>query len=139
MKLASMPPQMDVVNFDHVITKEMLSQSRGITSVVDHASLFNHHGKLQQPSSQLGDVVNLRRSLSCNLETGNNCDTTQLCRSLSSMDGVAFQDSEIQGSIVWDGDLQSIVQMGILQCGPTSMMSQGLNCHLPVGHMKVEL
>jgi hypothetical protein len=74
----------------------MLSQSRGITSVVDHASLFNHHGKLQQPSSQLGDVVNLRRSLSCNLETGNNCDTTQLCRSLSSMDGVAFQDSEIQ-------------------------------------------
>jgi hypothetical protein len=131
MKLASMPPQMDVVNFDPVITKEMLSQSRGITSVVDHASFFNHHAKL--PLSQLGGAigvgaVNLRRSLSCNLETGNNCDTTQLCRSLSSMDGVAFQDSEIQGSTVWDGDLQSIVQMGILQCGPTSMMSPGLNC-----------
>lgn len=144
MKLASMPPQMDVVNFDPVITKEMLSQSHGITSVVDHASLFNHHAKLQQPLSQLGGAIgvgaiNLRRSLSCNLETGSNCDTTQLCRSPSSMDGIAFQDSEIQGSIVWDGDLQSIVQMGILQCGPTSMMSQGLNCHLPVGHMKVEL
>ncbi|CAK9236829.1 unnamed protein product, partial [Sphagnum troendelagicum] len=144
MKLASMPPQMDVVNFDPVITKEMLSQSRGITSVVDHASFFNHHAKLQQPLSQLGGAigvgaVNLRQSLNCNLETGNNCDTTQLCRSLSSMDGVAFQDSEIQGSTVWDGDLQSIVQMGILQCGPTSMMSQGLKCPLPVGHMKVEL
>lgn len=78
---------------------QMLSQSRGITSVVDHASFFNHHAKL--PLSQLGGAigvgaVNLRRSLSCNLETGNNCDTTQLCRSLSSMDGVAFQDSEIQ-------------------------------------------
>jgi hypothetical protein len=80
---------------------QMLSQSRGITSVVDHASFFNHHGKLQQPLSQLGGAIgvgaiNLKRSLSCNLETGNNCDTTQLCRSLSSMDGVAFQDSEIQ-------------------------------------------
>ncbi|CAK9882671.1 unnamed protein product [Sphagnum jensenii] len=140
MKLASMPPQMDVVNFDPVITKEMLSQSRGITSVVDHASFFNHHAKLQQPLSQLGGAigvgaVNLRQSLNCNLETGNNRDTTQLCQSLSSMDGVAFQNSEIQGSTVWDGDLQSIVQMGILQCGPTSMMSQGLK----FGHMKVEL
>jgi hypothetical protein len=79
----------------------MLSQSHGITSVVDHASLFNHHAKLQQPLSQLGGAIgvgaiNLRRSLSCNLETGSNCDTTQLCRSPSSMDGIAFQDSEIQ-------------------------------------------
>jgi hypothetical protein len=40
---------------------------------------------------------------------------------------------------MWDGDLQSIVQMGILQCGPTSLMSQGFNCHLPVSNMKVEL
>jgi hypothetical protein len=80
---------------------QMLSQSHGITSVVDHASLFDHHAKLQQPLSQLGGAVgvgavNFRRSLSCNLETGSNCDTTQLRRSLSSMDGVAFQDSEIQ-------------------------------------------
>jgi hypothetical protein len=79
----------------------MLSQSHGITSVVDHASFFNHHVKLQQPLSQLGNAigvgaVNFRQSLSCNLETGSNCDTTQLHRSLSSMDGVAFQDSEIQ-------------------------------------------
>ncbi len=79
----------------------MLSQSRGITSVVDHASLFNHRAKLHQPLSQLGGAigvgaVNLRRSVSCNLETGSNCDTTQLCRSLSSMDGIAFRDSEIE-------------------------------------------
>jgi hypothetical protein len=33
---------------------------------------------------------------------------------------------------MWDGDLQSIVQMGILQCGPTSLMSQGFNCKLQV-------
>ncbi|CAM6036710.1 unnamed protein product [Sphagnum compactum] len=132
MKLASMPPQMDVVNFDPAITKEVSYKYDFQIGFLVYTFKFN---MLQLTFSML----EMMRSLSCNLETGSNCDTTQLCRSLSSMDGVAFQDSEIQGSIVWDGDLQSIVQMGILQCGPTSMMSQGLNCHLPVGHMKVEL
>jgi hypothetical protein len=123
MRLATVPAEMDV-NFDTVSTKEMMQQSFGATGPIDHASFISHNAKQQEPVDALDTIgayaVDFRCSLNGNMETGSNCGVTP-------------------GSTMWDGDLQSIVQMGILQCGPTSLMSQGFNCPLPVSNMKVEL
>ncbi|CAK9190460.1 unnamed protein product, partial [Sphagnum troendelagicum] len=139
MKLASVNPQLDY-NLDCIFNKEMLQS--GASSIVgpEPSSTYGLHLPLTPPHIANGlefqslgtmDSSHLRRTISApptGVPSVPNLDT--------------FGDDATQMSIEWDGELQSMLQMGFGQAtgATSSLLLEGFNnCQLPAGHMKVEL
>ncbi|CAK9268510.1 unnamed protein product [Sphagnum jensenii] len=127
MKLASVNPPLDY-NLDTILNREMLhSGASSLLGLEPSSNYWLHQTPLiQQPIttdpehfSSLGtiDGHHLRRTFSAPTRVP----------SASSVD--AFGDDTTQISTGWDGELQSILQMGFAQTGR----------QLAAGHMKVEL
>ncbi|CAM6007705.1 unnamed protein product [Sphagnum balticum] len=138
MKLASVNPPLDY-NLDTILNREMLqSGASSLLGLEPSSNYWLHQTPLiQQPIttdpehfSSLGtiDAHHLRRTFSAPTRVP----------SASSVD--AFGDDTTQISTGWDGELQSILQMGFAQTGrATSLLDSFNNCQLAAGHMKVEL
>ncbi|CAK9857881.1 unnamed protein product [Sphagnum jensenii] len=135
MKLASVNPQLDY-NLDCIFNKEMLQS--GASSIVgpEPSSTYGLHLPLTPPHIANGlefqslgtmDSSHLRRTISApptGVPSVPNLDT--------------FGDDATQMSIEWDGELQSMLQMGFGQAtgATSSLLLEGFNNS---GHMKVEL
>ncbi|XP_002966517.2 transcription factor bHLH49 isoform X1 [Selaginella moellendorffii] len=127
MKLAAVNPRLDI-NLDGLLTKEVL-QGRGSTSPIvlnhDMSSTYSHLQQLQQAQAavmQLGSCGLDLRALSSTVENA-----------IRAPGEGGFTDAASQASSVWDGELQSVVQMSF------GALSQELQVQLPTGHMKVEI
>ncbi|CAM6068122.1 unnamed protein product [Sphagnum tenellum] len=134
MKLASVNPPLDY-NLDTILNREMLqSGASSLLGLEPSSNYWLHQTPLiQQPIttdpehfSSLGtiDGHHLRRTFSAPTRVP----------SASSVD--AFGDDTTQISTGWDGELQSILQMGFAQTGRATSLLDGFNNS---GHMKVEL
>ncbi|CAK9275376.1 unnamed protein product [Sphagnum jensenii] len=139
MKLASVNPQLDY-NLDCIFNKEMLQS--GASSIVgpEPSSTYELHLPLTPPHIANGlEFQSLGTMDSCHLRRTISAPPTGV-PSVSNLD--TFGDDATQMSIEWDGELQSMLQMGFGQAtgATSSLLLEGFNnCQLPAGHMKVEL
>ncbi|KAL3677635.1 hypothetical protein R1sor_027583 [Riccia sorocarpa] len=141
MKLAAVTPRPDF-NIDSFLAKQLqMGQNCGLESVMEHPE--SCIGYSQLPPLQSLHSVNMQQSL-LNSFSNPNCVQSTLRRmnsapvSLGRAPVETFGDCLSQMPGLWEGDLQSVVQMGFSQ-GRTAMGHGGYHCDLPPGHMKVEL
>ncbi|CAM6117880.1 unnamed protein product [Calypogeia fissa] len=140
MKLAAVTPRPDF-SIDNILNKQVQMQignNYGIPTVVDHADnspsfahmqsqqpLHMQHGVTHNLDFQPAPEVNMRRLTSNPIPFPRTPVET-------------FDVGQTQTSSLWDGDLQSVVQMGFGQSLQGYGLG-GLQCDLPPGHMKMEL
>ncbi|KAJ7564105.1 hypothetical protein O6H91_02G002700 [Diphasiastrum complanatum] len=124
MKLAAVNPRLDF-NIENLLTKEMLSSLCPTPALLlgpDNATNILQLHPTQPNPIQLG------LSSGLDLSSSGNAVETTLRRSMTSPIAIdTYANSGSQTSGVWDGELQSVVQMGF---------GSG---NLPPGQMKVEL
>ncbi|KAL2636444.1 hypothetical protein R1flu_007923 [Riccia fluitans] len=142
MKLAAVTPRPDF-NIDSFLAKQLqMGQNFGLQNVMEHpheSSIpFSH-----VPQFQSLHPANIQQSLANSF--GNpNCVESTLRRTYSAPVTLArvpvdsFGDELSQIPALWEGDLHSVVEMGLSQ-GKPKMGLSGYQSDLPPGHMKVEL
>jgi hypothetical protein len=140
MKLAAVTPRPDFT-IDNFLGKQVQMQignSYGLPNAVEHSDnspsfahiqsqqpLHPQHGVNHSMDFQPAADVNIRRM---------NSNAMPFPRTPME----TFDVVQPQASNLWDGDLQSVVQMGYGQ-GVQGFGSSGLPCDLPPGHMKMEI
>ncbi|CAM6045172.1 unnamed protein product [Sphagnum compactum] len=135
MKLASVNPRLDY-NLDCIFNKEMLQS--GASSIVgpEPSSTYGLHLPLTPADIANGlEFQSLGTMDSCHLRRTISAPPTGVS-SVPNLD--TFGDDATQMSIEWDGELQSMLQMGFGQASgaTSSLILEGFNNS---GHMKVEL
>ncbi|BBN05292.1 protein MpBHLH21 [Marchantia polymorpha subsp. ruderalis] len=142
MKLAAVTPRPDF-NIDNFLTKQLqIGQNCGLPNMVEHTESTIQYPQLPSLHSQqslhmqqvLSNVLDNSQSVESKLMRMNSAPPMSLPR--AHMD--IFGDGLSQLTGLWEGDLQSVVQMGFTQGRPMTGLG-GFQCDLPPGHMKIEI
>ncbi|CAK9876097.1 unnamed protein product [Sphagnum jensenii] len=143
MKLAAVNPGMDCT-VDDFLCKQMQGSTAPMMMGPDTTTMsYGHH----HPQSQQQQVHNLQtvghsgldfKPLESSAEASlGRTMSAPVIAPVSSLD--AFGDNLSQLSSGWEGELQSVVNMGFLQGRLSTWLPQESHCQMQAGKMKVEL
>ncbi|CAM6077307.1 unnamed protein product [Sphagnum tenellum] len=143
MKLAAVNPGMDFT-VDDFLCKQMQGSTAPMMMGPDTTTMsYGHH----HPQSQQQQVHNLQtvghsgldfKPLESSAEASlGRTRSAPVIAPVSSLD--AFGDNLSQLSSGWEGELQSVVNMGFLQGRLSTWLPQESHCQMQAGKMKVEL